>query len=477
LPVVGAALRGRRARWALTIGLAAALTSFGLALASADGPPARTPRRAAAPADTAAPRRPVEGRIPAALLAGLNPLVHRVERDEGGHARVLASLEGDRTAVLTLDPGLQAHVERELRAYEVPYAALVALDPRDGRVLAYVSHSSANPDAGDLALDPTPPAASVFKVVTGAALVDAGQGADTRVCYGGGASRLIAADLEDSPGRDRQCATLSDAMGGSINAVFAKLADRHLSPPVLERYAAAFGFGQALPFDVPTRPSPAEVPTDRLEFARTAAGFWHMHMSPLHGALVAATIAAGGRMPRPRLVAEVLDARGQVLARSRPETFREVIGEGTARAVGRMMQRTVQDGTASRTFRDPHGVPFIPGVAIAGKTGTLSGSSPYRGYTWWVGYAPADRPTIALAAVVVNTPLWRIKASYVAREALRHHLVVAPAERARAERRSPVPPGATAGGAAMPPVPPGATTGSAAAHPAPVARGQATAAP
>jgi membrane peptidoglycan carboxypeptidase len=467
----------------LTIALATGLASVGFALASADGPPSRAPRRAAAPPDgAAAPRRTIDGRIPAELLAGLDPLSHRIAREADGRERALASLEGGRTALLALDLGLQAHVARELRSHEVPYASLVALDPRDGRVLAYVSHSSANPTAGDLALDPTPPAASVFKVVTGAALVDAGLGPDTRVCYGGGASRLLAVDLEDVPGRDRQCATLSDAMGGSINAVFAKLADRHLSPTVLERYAAAFGFGQALPFDVPTRPSPAEVPADRLEFARTAAGFWHMHMSPLHGAIIAATIAAGGRMPRPRLVDEVRDARGQVLARSRPETVRQVISEGTARVVGRMMQRTVQDGTASRTFRDPHGVPFIPGVAIAGKTGTLSGSNPYRGYTWWVGFAPADRPTIALAAVVVNTPLWRIKASYVAREALRYHLVLAPAERARAERRTtaettePRPsraPAAPASGA----VPPLASSGRVPGPAAPVPAALAAAAP
>ena len=89
-------------------------------------------------------------------------------------------------------------------------------------------------------------------------------------------------------------------------------------------------------------------------------------------------------------------------------------------------------GTARRTFHDRHGRPFLPGVRIAGKTGTLSGSDPYRGYTWWVGFAPAEAPTIAVAALAVNTPLWRIKASYVAREALRYYLVERPTEEAAA---------------------------------------------
>jgi cell division protein FtsI/penicillin-binding protein 2 len=378
-------------------------------------PARRTPR--AAPA----PERRVE---PRDLLRGLDPRRHEPSGDE----RVSPLAEG-RRAVLTLEPGLQEHLEQELARYAVPYGAVVAMEPSTGRVLAYVSHSSANPDAGDLVLDPTPPTASVFKVITGAALVDAGVSPSTNVCYTGGGSRLTAWHLDDHE-RETSCHTLAQAMGHSTNAVFAKLADRHLDAPTIERYAAAFGFGHALPFDVPTRPSPAEVPTERLELARTAAGFWHMHMSPIHAALIASTIANDGRMPRAAIVDRVEAASGEVLMRHEPSIFREVIPRSTARAVNQMMQLTVTEGTARRTFVDPQGRPFLPGIAIAGKTGTLSAERPYRGYTWWVGFAPAERPTIAVAAVVVNTPLWRIKASHVAREALRWYLVENAATRA-----------------------------------------------
>lgn len=382
----------------------------GDAPSNANGPPAPAARSRTAPARD--------------LLRGLDPRRHEPSGDE----RVSPLAEG-RRAVLTLEPGLQEHLERELARYEVPYGAVVAMEPSTGRVLAYVSHSSANPDAGDLVLDPTPPTASVFKIVTGAALVDAGVSPSTNVCYTGGGSRLTAWHLDDHD-RETSCHTLAEAMGHSTNAVFAKLADRHLNAPTIERYAAAFGFGHALPFDVPTRPSPAEVPTERLELARTAAGFWHMHMSPLHGALIASTIANDGRMPRGAIVDRVESASGEVLMRHEPSIFREVIPRSTARAVNQMMQLTVSEGTARRTFVDPQGRPFLPGIAIAGKTGTLSAERPYRGYTWWVGFAPAERPTIAVAAVVVNTPLWRIKASHVAREALRWYLVENAATRA-----------------------------------------------
>lgn len=363
-----------------------------------------------------------------ALLRQFDPRRHERRQDV-----LVSPLPDGHEAVLTVDPGLQAHVEDIYASYEVPFGSVVAIEPATGRVLAYVSHSSANPEAGDLALDPTPPTASVFKVITGAALVDAGVDPETEVCYGGGFSRLEEADLEDDARRDRSCTTLSHAMGRSINTIFAKLADRNLEHDTLRRYAEAFGFGHALPFDVPTRPSPAEVPDDRLEFARTAAGFWHMHMSPLHAALIGATIANGGRMPRAAIVDRIVAADGRVVHRHEPEIYRAVVSERTARLTGEMMQRTVTHGTSRRTFHDNQGRPFLPGVSVAGKTGTLSGRDPYRGYTWWVGFAPTEAPTIALAALVVNTPRWRIKANYVAREALRYYLV----ERPRELERSP----------------------------------------
>jgi penicillin-binding protein A len=411
----------RRVRRQVVLG-AALVSVVGLlsavGVADAGGGKRRHAGAAARTGTAGAPAKPARSRAPSppsrAPLEGFDPLSH--ERDGDG---LVSKLPGGRRAELTLDPELQAHLTSEMERYGVPYGAVVAMEPDSGRIRAYVSHSSANPAAGDLCRDATPPAASVFKVVTGAALVDRGLSPDTRVCYGGGFRKLMAADLEDDAARDRHCETLTTAMGYSINAIFAKLANRHLDDATMRRYAEAFGFGHALPFDAPTVASPMEVPTDRLERARTAAGFWHMHMSPLHGALIAATLANDGTMPRATMVERVLDSDGQVLHRHTPSAFRPVIPRGTARAVGAMMTRTVSHGTAQKWFFDPAGRPFLPGIQVAGKTGTLTGEDPYRAYTWWVGFAPADAPKLAVAALVVNSPRWRIKGSYIAREALR----------------------------------------------------------
>lgn len=320
--------------------------------------------------------------------------------------------------ILTLSPRLQGQLESLLEQYEVPAAGVVVMEPNTGKILAYVNHQR-EPLARDLVRSAHAPAASVFKIVTAAALLDRGISPATRICYGGGFQRLTASDLEDNPERDRSCATLADAMGQSINTVFAKLAVRHLDVSKLSRYASAFGFGHQMPFDVPVEPSAIDIPAEQLEFARTAAGFWHSYLSPLHGALMAATVANAGQMPRAYIVQSMRYPCGEFLVPREGKAFRSVISESTARVLSNMMQRTVSSGTSFRAFHDAKGQAFLPDTAVAGKTGSLSASDPYRSYSWWVGFAPADAPRIVVSALVINKPSWRIKASFVAREAIR----------------------------------------------------------
>jgi penicillin-binding protein A len=391
-----------------------------IALASADSPEPSAPVAVVAPA----PNAPAPVMVVAPALKAPAPVdallaLSRAHRDG---ALLVANDAAGRRIELSVVPGLQSRIVRLFGEYQVPYGALVAVEPSSGRVLAYVGHSSANPSAVNLPLDATPPAASVFKLVTSSALIDAGVGPETRVCYGGGASKLQPVDLVDNPRRDGNCASLADALGHSINAVFAKLADRHLDAPTLQRYAAAYGFGRHLPFVVDVPPSPAEIPSERMEFARSAAGFWHVHMSPLHAALIAATLANDGTMPNASLVDRVIEADGRVRTPAR-EPGRSVVSASTAHAVGKMMLRTVQSGTSRNAFLDARGRPLLPGIDVAGKTGSLSAQDPYRAYSWWIGFAPAEKPTIALAALIVNTATWRIKSSYLAREALHEYLL------------------------------------------------------
>jgi penicillin-binding protein A len=293
-------------------------------------------------------------------------------------------------------------------------------------VLAMVGRSAADPRLGaeELALHPWAPAASVFKVVSAAALVETGgiSGA-TRTCYHGGVSAVLADNLVDMPAIDGRCDTLAYGLGKSQNAILAKLASRHLTAAGLARMGHAFGFDEAIPFEMPIEASHLDVPAaDQLEFARTAAGFWHSTLSPMHGALLAATIANHGVMPTPTLVDRSVTAEGRVLV-APLATPRRVVEPGTAREVGRMMELTTRIGTAKATFRDRKGRRLLP-IDVAGKTGTLGAETDhgYVGYSWFIGYAPADHPTIAFAVTLGNTATWRIKATYVARRIVTEYL-------------------------------------------------------
>ena len=104
---------------------------------------------------------------------------------------------------------------------------------------------------------------------------------------------------------------------------------------------------------------------------------------------------------------------------------KRAIGRETAQALTTMMETTVREGTSYRAFHDGHGRSFLPGIVVAGKTGTLTDGQEQRFYTWFTGFAPA-RPIpnvrqVAIAVLVVNKPTWHVKANVIAREMLREH--------------------------------------------------------
>jgi peptidoglycan glycosyltransferase len=346
-----------------------------------------------------------------------------------------ADLQGGGLAQLTLDPVLQQQTEESLAAHHFPFAAAAAISIPDGRVLVLAGYSAVDPslDAADLALRPWAPAASVFKVVSAASLLQDGRiDPESKVCYHGGVSSIVRDNLIDIPAIDHSCATLGYGIGKSQNAIIAKLATRHLHPAQLAHMAAAFGFGRTLDFDAEMEASEIDVPRDSLEFARAAAGFWHSSLSPLHGALVAATIANHGEMPPMHVIARAVSPAGSTVVGPR-RVARRVVDPSVAEQLGRMMQLTTTMGTARHSFRDGKGHPTLP-IEVAGKTGTLF----YRGrptdpalpvaapipevgrigYSWFVGFAPADHPTVAFAVLLGNPVTAMVRAHSVARNLL-----------------------------------------------------------
>lgn len=328
---------------------------------------------------------------------------------------------GAGSAVLTLDHELQEKLQALLEEYRVVAGATVLIEATTGRVLAIAEHSEDGEEsARGLAFKAIGPAASIFKMVTGAALLARGVDPEELVCYHGGRHRISPKQLAEDPLRDGRCVTLSDALGLSANVVFAKLAARCLDRDALAAQAERLYFNTPIPFAMPVEVSKADFPEDPFALATTAAGFGPTRLSPFHGAVLASIVANRGRFVPPVIVADALGAEPP------PEVpVRQVMSATVADTLARMMRSTVTSGTARRYFRPWRG-PFRE-LSVAGKTGSLFEHDPFKDFTWFVGFAPVDRPQIIVASVVVNGRLWRVKAPYVAAEALRAWYAKAPA--------------------------------------------------
>src|SRR5687767_12372994 len=257
----------RRSWLALGIGVPVVIAGALLARHTlrAEGPHAPSIAKLSGPAAAAAAIAP-----PPPTLQGIDLAKLDIRED-----KVLASLPDKKVAKLTVDPALQRTAQAIMTMHHLPEAAIVLMDVETGKILVYASHMERGTPR-DLCAEATAPAASVFKVVTGTALVEtAGVSPDQKECYSGGEHNLVERDLVRDPKKDRWCTTLSGAMGRSINTVFARLASEKLKPAELDATAHALGFGAPLPFDVAVQTSTIHLPEDQLGFARTAAGFWN----------------------------------------------------------------------------------------------------------------------------------------------------------------------------------------------------------
>ena len=319
---------------------------------------------------------------------------------------------------LTLNEELQAQIFNLFRRFNPLYGVFAAMEPDSGRVVALVGYRRGGEADPWLPLKAIYPAASLIKVVTASAAIERGKvSPEDEISYRGGIYGITRGGIHARDGRGTPKMTLEEAIARSANAVFGKVAVNYVGGPVLEEYLSKFGFGQVIPFDLPVEPSRGEVPKDDFELARTGAGFGEVYVSPLHMAMIMSSIASGGAMPRPILIDRIEDRDGNRLYETTPSKWRDTVLPETANAVVRMMVKTVEMGTSHRTFGTPQRTPLLQDMDVAGKTGSLSGWTPRVHFEWFAGVAPVGSPRLALAALVVNDSRWKIKGSYVGKEA------------------------------------------------------------
>lgn len=346
------------------------------------------------------------------------------DRDSTISGVINALLGGDlrpRGLRLTIDHDLQRTAGEALGGQR---GAVVALDPATGAVLAMVSSPTFDPTTllgtasstagAALDSDPNQPLlnraiaetyapGSTFKVVTAAAALEAGTASpgtpfpDQLAVELPGSTATIS-NYDDDLCADGTTVTLAVAFARSCNTVFAMLG-LEVGADTLVSSAEAFGWNEQVPFELPSTPS--RIPSaesflnDRPGVAQSAIGQRDVRATPLQMALAAAAVANGGEVMEPFLVAEVFNADAEIERRTEPAVWRRAMSPSTADVLTELMERVITAGTGGRAA--------VPGVRIAGKTGTAEvPASPPD--VWFVAFGPVDpaegQPQIAIAVVV-----------------------------------------------------------------------------
>jgi peptidoglycan glycosyltransferase len=351
----------------------------------------------------------------------------RMARRDG---RWVAPLATGGDAVLTLDSDLQRAASKILANANPVRGGMVVLDAHSGKILVW-AETARDGRRHQVLTTSRVPAASVFKLVTTAALFETTSvSPKEQVCISGGAHGIERRHLDPPRGEGVECSPFAYAIGYSKNAVFAQLATHRLLRDGLLDTAQALGFNGLVPFDVEVPVGTLEVPYGDLDFARTAAGFQGSTLSPLGGAYLASVIARGGQAIRLRMTDPNTDSNDQTGTSSNDDDQSnnddaQVVGRVlkplTASRLRRMMEVTVRSGTCRRAFSDPSGRPYLGNMRVSGKTGTLRPESSDGMTSWFIGFAPSENPEIVISVMLENGNVWRHKANELARDLLRSY--------------------------------------------------------
>lgn len=334
---------------------------------------------------------------------------------------------------LTIDSRIQRAAEQALAGR---VGAIVALDPRSGAVLAWASAptfdntniqaaiEAANASGGadtsmyDRATLALYTPGSTFKVLTLASALENGLATLDTTYDSPGRMEIGGADVVSIGERGHGKISLAKAFALSSNTVFGQVADG-LGAEKLVATARAFGYGQQLGLDFTTAasvmPNPEEMTEWELAWAGAGQPVGQGHTpgpqaTVMQNALMAATIANNGIAMNPYVVSQILAPDGTVLKTTRGHSLGQAVGSGTAEQVKQAMLDVVQNGTGSAAA--------IAGVKVAGKTGTAETNNANANSTF-VGFAPYDTPTVAIAVVIEQNAKGEESAAAVGGQVLR----------------------------------------------------------
>lgn len=338
-------------------------------------------------------------------------------------------LTGKRPTGVNLDLTIDARTQQAAdKALGNRRGAIVALDPKTGAILAMVSHPQYDPNAIST-LDATAaqkswrtfttdaakpmvnraiagdlyPAGSTFKVITSAAALNAGRTEDTELT---GVARLsmpqtsaiLPNDWNGPCGSGR--VSMTEALAMSCNTAYGQLG-MDLGAQAIKDQAARFGFGAELGIPLTVTPSSTGPMDSPPKVAFTAIGQQDVRVTPLQMAMVAAGVANRGAVMRPYLVKQTRGSGLEVIDTAKPTELSRALSTDAAAALTRMMvQVTESEQGTGRAAR-------ISGTRVAAKSGTAehgadAAGNPLAPHAWFISFAPADDPKVAVAVLVEN---------------------------------------------------------------------------
>jgi peptidoglycan glycosyltransferase len=341
---------------------------------------------------------------------------------------------------LTIDSAVQQAAKDALGPRR---GSVVAVDPRDGSVLALWSYPTYDPTFSssndaviarafrqNLAENPDKPTlarsyrerffpGSTFKVVTAAAGLESGKVTDASPVYPsarGYQAPLTTRSISNFGGSSCGGA-LAEILAVSCNSAFAEMGAETLGPDPMIDTARRFGFGEKPPIDLPgaassvfpddfgkrlragNDPGDADVYENTPALAQAAIGQGNVSATPLQMALVAGAVANSGTIMRPHVLREIRDGTGAVDSAYTPAVWTTAMSPTNAATLRAAMVGVVTAGTADRLA--------IPGREVGGKTGTAQlGTNPAQSHAWIIGFAgdPGQNPTVAVAVIVEGQP-------------------------------------------------------------------------
>lgn len=286
--------------------------------------------------------------------------------------------------------------------------AVVVMNPKTGEILSMVSKPTFDPAIIDedwkalndpksghplvnRATDGLYAPGSTFKIITATSALENISDIEKQIFNCKGYVMVNGFKLSDFQGESHGRVDIKDAFKYSCNSTFARIG-LEVGADKLVKTADDFGINSPLNFDLSASESTLPKIKNEVELAESAIGQGRVLTTPLMMAMITSTIANNGVMMQPYIVQSIINPQGKIVSETSPKKYLNPVSEDISQKMKNMMISVVNEGTGTAAG--------ISGVQVAGKTGTAQTSKGDN--AWFVGFAPAENPTVAVAVIVEN---------------------------------------------------------------------------